>query len=1250
MFKSNTIKLNKLIGLICAALLLIGSLYVPMSFYAKADEVNSETVVTFENYPHKIFGRALNTMSIKNSEKAGFDDDYALNFNYDGDAIGIHNGAEYQLNTRAISTDNFALIANKVEDNTLYRVTYMRKAGENCQSDFKIKFATAQSSNIFGGYAECSDSLVQVASDDKEWVKEVVYFTTKLKGEAFNALFILFNSADPSADAFVDAYVDNVTVEAVTGNVLFLNYNNTNIANDIIKGKIGDAITLPTPTDSRCEFLGWYADAELTVPFTATTLAEGFTYAYAKWSDPPITFENYEYTIANRSVYTMFIRKGDKLGFDDNYALNFYYDGDAEYEYKGTTYKFFERARSTDNGVVVAQKVTPNTLYKVSYMRKAADDCQSDFKIIFATANISNVYGGYSSYADSSVSISATDTEWVKEELYFFTKETIGKGYDALYLMINSADSTANAFVNAYIDNVSVEAISGPALFIHSNIPSIKNNVISGIAGNSFELPTLTDSRCDFLGWYADAELTVPFTATTFDEGITNVYAKWSAIPITFENYEYPITGRAQYSIFINKGDGIGIDDNYAAHFVFDASKSYEYNGTTFKFHERINSIDSYLIIGKVVPNAVYKITYYRKSGSKAKNGTEIIPATGNGSNVWAPQFKQYPSNTVVVDTKDKEWIKEEIFVSPTFTDPAANALFLMFYSADRTENARADVYVDNVRVEKVEPPYVFFEYNNDEGFHLSQGEAGEKIDFPATPTNFGYSFTGWYTDAECTEKFTAETYAADTAITVYAGWKPATTITYTFEKYDIPHRGESHRNMRRDGHVISFNKALSGNKVLAFDRTKPLETLSSYAAIAYKDKAFTAKEKTQYIVTVNYYIKKAPSTPFSLSLSTGHPDNYWAVPVIMSSVDIDINVQSNKWHSTTLLVDANKLTDIAYNALYLRVNGGEEGIIYIDNVVISAVPAGHSVVVINSQDSKDVPAYITGKPGSSFAKKLPENPKNGDKVFKGYYILSADGSFAELKREDMKFADTAFIVYARFLERKVVQDFDNNAYHSPFKKYKVMSTFDFDYRVYDSEAEGNSKDNVTSGRYSLHRLGNSVHYENALVLNTTDKIAEGERYTVSFKVKMGKYSHTNGAIKVVSSRNYVYAWSTTGDYYPVVAINDLTDGQWHEVSYTFNSVESYASIQTPGGVELFIDDVTFTLANDVPLSTPVTYTEYVSSQQDENKIDVSTIIDLSLDDNGIAPWIIIIICVGAVIILGGITLIIIKSNKSKKA
>ena len=124
-------------------------------------------------------------------------------------------------------------------------------------------------------------------------------------------------------------------------------------------------------------------------------------------------------------------------------------------------------------------------------------------------------------------------------------------------------------------------------------------------------------------------------------------------------------------------------------------------------------------------------------------------------------------------------------------------------------------------------------------------------------------------------------------------------------------------------------------------------------------------------------------------------------------------------------------------------------------------------------------------------------------------------------------------------------------------------------------------------------------------------------------KVKLGKHFQTDGAVKFVSCKSPYYPWATTGDYYSIVAINDLTDGQWHEVSYVFNAVELNVSLQTPGYCELFIDDIVFERVDEnTPLSTPISFTEYVPALRDENGnlldmpavvIDIYSIIDESL-------------------------------------
>lgn len=239
-------------------------------------------------------------------------------------------------------------------------------------------------------------------------------------------------------------------------------------------------------------------------------------------------------------------------------------------------------------------------------------------------------------------------------------------------------------------------------------------------------------------------------------------------------------------------------------------------------------------------------------------------------------------------------------------------------------------------------------------------------------------------------------------------------------------------------------------------------------------------------------------------------------------------------------------------------------------------------------------------------------------------------------------------------------QNFDTG-YIDLVNRFKALGPYDFDFELYDSEKEGNSKDNVTSGRYSLHRKGNTKFFEQALLItdysNSLSKIA---RYTVTMKVKLGKHLHTDGAIKIVSNKSSTYAWSAQGDYYPIVAIKDLKEGEWVEVSYTFNSIEAFASIQTPGYVELFIDDVEFNLVTDenTLVSTPVSYTEYVVAERDSegniieldaSAIDIDSIIDGSLKRaTKLNVVTIVIICAAAVVVAGAVVLILFLAKRKK--
>ena len=52
--------------------------------------------------------------------------------------------------------------------------------------------------------------------------------------------------------------------------------------------------------------------------------------------------------------------------------------------------------------------------------------------------------------------------------------------------------------------------------------------------------------------------------------------------------------------------------------------------------------------------------------------------------------------------------------------------------------------------------------------------------ELPEPPTKTGYTFTGWYTDEDCTHKYTEDKIVGN--ITLYAGWRP-NTYTVVFDK-----------------------------------------------------------------------------------------------------------------------------------------------------------------------------------------------------------------------------------------------------------------------------------------------------------------------------------------------------------------------------------------------------------------------------------------------------------------------------------
>ncbi len=63
--------------------------------------------------------------------------------------------------------------------------------------------------------------------------------------------------------------------------------------------------------------------------------------------------------------------------------------------------------------------------------------------------------------------------------------------------------------------------------------------------------------------------------------------------------------------------------------------------------------------------------------------------------------------------------------------------------------------------------------FNTDGGSQIESQKVmyGQLVDVDENPVKEGYTFTGWYTDKDCTNKFDVEKDTVSDSLTLYSGW-----------------------------------------------------------------------------------------------------------------------------------------------------------------------------------------------------------------------------------------------------------------------------------------------------------------------------------------------------------------------------------------------------------------------------------------------------------------------------------------------
>lgn len=119
-------------------------------------------------------------------------------------------------------------------------------------------------------------------------------------------------------------------------------------------------------------------------------------------------------------------------------------------------------------------------------------------------------------------------------------------------------------------------------------------------------------------------------------------------------------------------------------------------------------------------------------------------------------------------------------------------------------------------------------------------------------PTRNGYTFTGWYTDKECTEAFDFEQALTENWTTVYAGWKQ-NEYTVTVNYYDIDTNKSIHySNVLTE---LTWNEEYDASRFDAID-------IDGYTYVETRGDAVTGTIDGNKVIDVYYKKAQTPSKP----------------------------------------------------------------------------------------------------------------------------------------------------------------------------------------------------------------------------------------------------------------------------------------------------------------------------------------------------------------------------------------------------
>lgn len=395
-------------------------------------------------------------------------------------------------------------------------------------------------------------------------------------------------------------------------------------------------------------------------------------------------------------------------------------------------------------------------------------------------------------------------------------------------------DLTNNTVIFAGVLNAYAEwKVSDGVAILHfnSNVPEFDAAKHTAVARNGQAIVGMpanpSASGQKFLGWYLDTTFKTPLDASKAPNltGDVNVYAKWDSAPviIDYEEYDNKEHGAGRFSDRFNI---ISFQGSKVLCYDFANSKSTDPGGLArAQFYDGKNYIRAYDGLDYTISFKYYVV--------ECPNVGDFAIFTHTDGHSWGRYTQQ--DGKVAYSPAIGRWT--DVTISFTARRDSTTKVTDNYMSI--AVSGDAIIYIDDVVISCKENTMnhygtaLLFATGGGNELPTISGQPGEAFTLP-TPKRSGYIFTGWYKDAECTDRFTDTVYPED-SMQLFAGWRLGRLVesfedisytvkglgysgAYTFytetaENYDPANIVTGKYSLFRDGSVTGDNKTFTLSK-----------------------------------------------------------------------------------------------------------------------------------------------------------------------------------------------------------------------------------------------------------------------------------------------------------------------------------------------------------------------------------------------------------------------------------------------------